>query len=147
MSDDTPVSSSLGLSGMVGGEHTPSAQLPFLSESPPLSVYKTDLDTLKELVSATHALCLTEVDCAWKLLKECSRTRSRSREKADFPKTAIRRAFRKKWKLRLEWRPHIHHSQEHSPAKEGSPDREAQKGTPRPMLSVGLSLRDRKSVV
>lgn len=37
--------------------------------------------------------------------------------------------------------PFVHHSQEHSSVREGSSEREAQKETPRPMLSVALNLR------
>lgn len=72
---------------MVGGEHTPFARLPFQSLC---------LDTLKELASATQGVCLIGAHCAWKLLKERSRTRFRSRENVDSPKIAIRRAFWKK---------------------------------------------------
>lgn len=66
MSGDTPASSSLGPLGMVGGEHILSTRLLFLSESPCLSIKQTFFsalkDTLKELVLATQALCLTQAE-------------------------------------------------------------------------------------
>lgn len=113
--------SSLGPCGMVGGERTPFTRLPF--QSPCLCLYCRPFVEPRypegELASATQAVCLAGALCAWKLLKESSRTRSRSRENSDSPKIAIRRAFWKKWKLKIEWRPLVYHSQEHSSAREG----------------------------
>lgn len=84
---------------------------------------------------------MTGAHCAWKLLKESSRTRSRSRENADSPKIAIRRAFWKKWKLKVEWRPLVYHSQEHSSAREGNPGRKLRREPQDLGLAVGLCSR------